>query len=207
MSVKQWVQKTNAIGLHAKTGKYNSGTYAQKDIALEFCSWLSPEFKLYLIKEFQRLKEQEVKSQNFDWKLSRFLSSMNYRIHTDSIKQHLLPALNLEKEAEWLIYAEEADILNYALFNKKARDWKSENPEKAKAGYIRDFAGVRELIVMANLESFNSRMIKEKIPREIRLQKLREQAISELSSLEKIKNISGNKNILFSKIDGAKTKK
>ncbi len=132
---------------------------------------------------------------------------MNYRIHTDSIKQHLLPALNIKKEAEWLVYAEEADILNYALFNKRARDWKVENPEKAKTGNIRDFASVQELIVMANLESFNSRMVKEKIPRELRLQKLREQALSELISLAKIKNIPDNNNNLFSKIDLTETEK
>lgn len=138
ISAKQWVEKTNAIGVVAKTGRYGE-TYAHKDIALEFCSWISPEFKLYLIKEFQRLKEEESNRKGLDWETKRILAKINYRIHTDAIKQNLIPP-RIKKSQEKIIYASEADVLNKALFGRTAKDWRIQNPQND--GNIRDYATV-----------------------------------------------------------------
>lgn len=191
LSVKKWQSKTGAIGIIAKVGKYNSGTYAHRNIAFEFCSWLSPEFKLYLISEFERLKKEELKSQNLDWKMSRFLASMKYRIQTDSIKENIIPKLDIQKSKEFLVYASEADLLNLALFGKAAKEWRGENPELSKDGNIRDFANIVQLVVLSNLESANAKMIEEGVAKEDRLISLNNQAIRELKSLQKVKNVVG----------------
>jgi len=157
MSVKQWVIRTGGIGMVSKTGRHGSGTYAHKDIAFEFGMWISPEFKLLLIKEYQLLKSKEVESTHLEWTIRRLISKVNYVIHTDSIKNFRIPELELSKVQELYIYAEEADILNLALFGKTAKQWREENLEEAKKGRnIRDFADIHQLIVLANLETHNA---------------------------------------------------
>jgi hypothetical protein len=191
LSVKGWSDKTCAIGLKAKTGRHHAGTYAHRDIAFEFGAWLSPEFKLYLIKEFQRLKEDEAKRISEGWDYRRFLSKVNYKLHTDSVKNNLIPTLNISKNQEWLVYAEEADLLNMALFNETAQDWRANNPEKAKIGEnIRDSATVVQLTVLSNLENFNAIMIADNIPKAERFNKLQVAAIFQMKSLLRLKNIS-----------------
>ena len=180
LSVKKWVDATNAVGVTAKTGRYGSGTYAHKDIAFEFGSWLSPEFKLYLIKEFQRLKDEENSSKKLEWNLQRTLSKINYRIHTDAIKEELLPP-TLTKEQKNIIYASETDVLNMALFGQTAATWRSNN--KNKEGNIRDHATLEQLVVLTNLESINAVLIRQTLPQPERLQKLNEIAISQMKSL------------------------
>lgn len=185
MSAKQWIQKTGAIGITASAGRYG-GTYAHKDIATEFCSWLSPAFKLYLLKEFQRLKEREIEELNNEWNLKRILSKVNYRIHTDSIKEHLIPALNISKEKEGFVYATEAELLNIALFDITSKEWKQNNSDLALKGYnLRDVANLHQLTVLSNLESYNSILIRNGYPKEARLQELRRLAVEQLTSLYK----------------------
>ena len=161
LSVAEWINKTNAIGLYVKRGKYG-GTYAHKDIAFEFASAISPVFKLYLIKEFQRLKEEENNLEQSEWNAKRFLTKNNYLIQTDAVKNYLIPKMNYRENLQWLAYAEEADILNVALFGFTARAWREANPELAKKNNVRDFATINELTVLSNLESHNAQMIKEK---------------------------------------------
>ena len=185
ISAKQWVEKTNAIGIIAKAGRYG-GTYAHKDIALEFCSWISPEFKLYLIKEFQRLKEEESKTYNLDWQVRRTLAKLNYRIHTDAIKQNLIPP-SIEKIQEKIIYVNEADVLNKAVFGITAQEWRSQNPEKI--GNIRDYAEIEQLIVLANIESINAILIQKGFSQDERLLELNQIAISQMISLLKNPNV------------------
>lgn len=156
LSVKKWIEKISAIGLIAKTGRFGSGTFAHKDIAFEFGSWLSPEFKLYLIKEFQRLKEDETSHLNLEWNLQRTLAKVNYRIHTDAIKEKLIPP-TLSKSKISFTYANEADLLNVALFGKTATEWRDEN--LTAKGNIRDDASIEQLVVLSNLESINSVLI------------------------------------------------
>ena len=183
VSVKEWVEKTNAIGIFSKAGRYG-GTYAHKDIAFEFGTWISPTFKLYLITEYQRLKEIETNQYNLEWNFKRIISKANYHIHTDAIKNHILPQKNYEKDKEWLIYAEEADLLNVALFNCTAKDWREANPKFAKQGMnIRDIASINELAVLSNLESLNAEMIKSEIDRKERYKKLKEIATYQLTIL------------------------
>ncbi len=158
LSVTEWCEKTNAIGIYSKRGKYG-GTYAHKDIAFEFASAISPVFKLYLIKEFERLKELE--NQNREWDVKRILTKNNYLIHTDAIKNYILPDNDFFKNKEWLKYAEEADILNVVLFNRTAKKWRELNPELAKNSNVRDYAAINELTVLSNLESHNVELIKE----------------------------------------------
>ena len=165
ISVKEWTAKTNAIGLKAKAGRYG-GTYAHKDIAFEFGMWISPEFKIYLIKEFQRLKEQEQKL--LGWDIKRNLTKINYRIHTDAIKENLIPKELTLKQMS-IIYATEADILNMALFGKTAKQWRNENPNKK--GNIRDYANISQLICLSNLENLNAHFISEAINQSERLEK------------------------------------
>ncbi|BBF07661.1 KilA-N domain-containing protein [Haemophilus influenzae] len=179
MSVKKW-STTNAIGLIAKTGRYGSGTYAHKDIALEFGSWLSPEFKLYLIKEFQRLKQKEAEENKLEWNVKRILTKANYRIHTDAIKAHLIPQLLNTKQHQF-VYATEADILNQALFGQTAKQWKDANP-KLK-GNMREHATIEQLTVLAGLESQNALLIQQGFPQEERLAILNRLAIQQMSSL------------------------
>ena len=172
VSVKEWVKKTNAIGIFAKAGRYG-GTYAHKDIAFEFGSWISPTFKLYLITEYQRLKEIEYNQYNLEWNFKRVLSKMNYHIQTDAVKNHIIPQLNLAKDKEWLAYAEEADLLNVALFGCTAKQWRDANPEHSKINLnIRDFASINELAVLSNIESLNADMISSKIDKIERFDKL-----------------------------------
>lgn len=185
ISVKQWIKITNAIGLVAWTGRYNSGTFAHKDIAFEFGSWLSPEFKLYLIKEFQRLKEEENRNKSQNWSLVRTLTKINYKIHADAIKQKLIPR-KITRAQELHIYASEADILNIATFGITAKDWENKNPDKE--GNLRDYASIEQLIVLSNLESINSILIKSNINQSERISKLNEIAIDQMKSLLQLSN-------------------
>ncbi len=183
MSVKQWVAKTNAIGLTAKTGRYG-GTYAHKDIAFEFGTWLSPVFKLYLIKEFQRLKEDEQKRLSSGWDVRRLVSKANYKIQTDAIAENLIPNMHLPKDKEFIVYAEEADLVNYALFGMTAKQWRDKNPKLVAQGTnIRDYANVFQLIVISNLESLNGEMIHQGISKGDRFKTLQTVAASQLKSL------------------------
>ena len=179
ISVKEWVAKTNAIGLQAKAGRYG-GTYAHKDIAFEFGMWISPEFKLLLIKEYQRLKLDENSRLSLNWNVNRELSKVNYKIHTDAIKDNLI-AGNVSKAHQGITYASEADMLNVALFGKTAKEWRLENLELS--GNIRDYATVTQLIIMTNLESLNAEFIKQGLPQKERLLKLNEIGIRQLKSL------------------------
>ena len=160
LSVAEWVNQTNATGLYVKRGKYG-GTYAHKDIAFEFASAVSPVFKLFLIKEFQRLKEAENNSRQKEWDAKRFLSKNHYLIQTDAVKKYLLPNVNYRENLQWLAYAEEADVLNVALFGFTAKAWREANPELAKKSNVRDFATINELTVLSNLESHNAQMLRE----------------------------------------------
>ena len=180
LSVKKWTERTKAIGLIAKTGRFNSGTYAHKDIAFEFGSWLSAEFKLYLIKEFQRLKEEESQVQQLEWSLQRTLAKINYRIHTDAIKETLIPP-QITRQQSNTIYASEADLLNVALFGKTASQWRKEHPDNK--GNIRDEATLEQLVVLTNLESINAVFVRQELPQPERLKKLNEIAITQMKSL------------------------
>jgi len=182
LSAKKWINETNAIGLRATAGRYG-GTYAHKDIAFEFGSWLSPEFKLYLIKEFQRLKEEENKRLSLEWNLNRTLAKINYRIHTDAIKEHIIPK-KISGDEERFIYANEADILNVALYGKTAKMWREENPDKK--GNIRDYSTIEQLLVLANLENMNAELIRMELSRQERLVRLNQIAIQQLKSLTQL---------------------
>ncbi|HDL1592117.1 TPA: KilA-N domain-containing protein, partial [Mannheimia haemolytica] len=179
ISVKEFVAQTNAISLQAKAGRYG-GTYAHKDIALEFAMWISPEFKLYLIKEFQRLKQQEANESKLEWSVKHILSKANYRIHTDAIKDHIIPAL-LNTKQHTFVYSSEADILNQALFGQTAKQWKDRNPNLK--GNMRDHATVEQLTVLAALESQNALLIEQGYSQEERLAMLNRLAIQQMSSL------------------------
>ena len=177
LSPQKWINKTNAKGFIVKAGRYG-GTYAHKDIAFKFASWISVEFELYLIKEFQRLKEQE--QGQLEWNVKRQLTKINYRIHTDAIKENLIPP-NLTKKQISFVYANEADVLNMALFGKTAKQWRDENPDKK--GNIRDYANVAQLVCLANLENINAIWINEKMPQAERLEKLNHIAIEQMKLL------------------------
>ena len=179
LSPKKWIDSTNAIGITSRAGRYG-GTYAHRDIAFEFASWISPEFKLYIIKDYQRLREDESYRLSKDWNLRRQISKTNYRIHTDSIKENLINN-KLTKKQIGFTYADEADVLNVALFGLTAKEWRSRNPDKD--GNMRDYASIEELIVMSNLESMNAQFISEKLPQSERLEKLNEMARFQLESL------------------------
>lgn len=168
MSPKQWIQRTNAIGLISKGGKYSIGTYAHPDLAFEFASWLSVEFKLYLIREFERLKKNESYQNKIEWSVRRELAKTNYRIHTDSIKENLVPTLT-EKQKLY-VYANEADILNVALFGMTAKEWKDNNPELE--GNMRDYANILQLVILSNLENLNAEMIEQGLEQSKRLERL-----------------------------------
>ncbi len=187
LSVTEWIEKTNAIGLTVKKGKYG-GTYAHRDIAFEFGSAISASFKLYLIKEFQRLKDDENDRLNLTWNLHRTLSKINYRIHTDAIKEHIIPN-SITKEQANLVYANEADVLNVALFGKTAKQWRDQNTNTE--GNIRDQASIEQLLVLANIESMNAEFIKMTLPQSERLIKLNQIAISQLKSI--VRNVQTKK--------------
>ena len=196
LSVSDWVNSTNAIGLFVKKGRYG-GTFAHKDIAFEFASAISPVFKLYLIKEFQRLKEKENDLQKLEWNAKRFLSKNNYLIQTDAVKNYLIPACNYREELQWLPYAEEADLLNVALFGFTAKAWREANPELAKKSNVRDYATINELAVLSNLESHNAQMIREgkdKTDRFAVLKEIADYQLNILNEAEKINNRIGVKN-------------
>ena len=189
ISISDWIEKTNAIGLFVKKGRYG-GTFAHKDIAFEFASAISPVFKLYLIKEFQRLKEQENDLKKIEWDAKRFLSKNNYLIQTDAVKNYLIPNCNYREDLHWLQYAEEADLLNVALFGFTAKDWRDANPELAKSSNVRDYATINELTVLSNLETHNAQMIREGKEKEARFTILREIADYQLRILNEAQNIS-----------------
>ena len=178
ISVKEWTEETNAIGIFAKAGRYG-GTYAYKDIAFEFGMWISPEFKIYLIKEFERLKEKE--QEKLGWNAKRELAKVNYRIHTDAIKENLIPK-ELTSQQTSIIYASEADVLNVALFGMTAKQWRENNPNLK--GNIRDYASINELICLSNMENINAVLIEDKVSQKERLIKLNKIAIYQMMILE-----------------------
>ena len=181
MTPGKWIESTDAIGIVSKAGRYG-GTYAHYDIAMEFASWLSPEFKLYIIQDYKRLKEDETSKLSLTWNLHREISKINYKIHTDAIKEYLLKDLTNEQLS--YKYASEADMLNVALFNKRAKQWREENPELK--GNMRDYAGLNELLVLANMESYNAILIGKGVNQKERMIELRKLARTQLMSLEKL---------------------
>ncbi len=185
ISVKEWVEKTNAIGLKATPGRYG-GTFAHPDIAFEFGMWISPEFKIYLVKEFRRLKDEENDRLQLGWNLQRTLAKINYRIHTDAIKETLLPPA-ITKSQTALVYANEADLLNVALFGQTAKQWRDAHPDAE--GNIRDHAPLEQLVVLTNLESLNSVLIRQGLPQPERLLKLNEIAITQMRTLLSANNV------------------
>jgi hypothetical protein len=182
LSPQKWIDSVNAIGISSKSGRYG-GTYAHSDIAFEFASWISAEFKLYIIKDYKRLKTDENSRLSLNWNLNREISKLNYRIHTDAIKDNLiLPDLTSGQVS--LKYASEADVLNVALFGITAKEWREENPEKS--GNIRDYANLNQLLVLANMESYNAILIKRGIPQSERLIELRKSVMQQLKAIEKL---------------------
>ena len=181
MTPSKWIESTAAIGIVSKAGRYG-GTYAHSDIAMEFASWLSPEFKLYIIQDYKRLKEDENSKLSLTWNLHREISKINYKIHTDAIKEYLLKDLTNEQLS--YKYASEADMLNVALFNKRAKQWREENLDLK--GNMRDYAGLNELLVLANMESYNAILIGKGVNQKERMIELRKLARTQLMSLEKL---------------------
>ncbi|MFC1546153.1 KilA-N domain-containing protein [bacterium] len=186
LTPQKWIEKTNAIGIVSKSGRYGGGTFAHKDIAFEFASWISAEFKLYLIKEFQRLKEEENKKLALGWDIKRMLTKINYRIHTDAVRKHLIPK-QISKIESNIIFANEADLLNKALFGMIAKEWQTKNPKLN--GNMRDYADVVQLVCLANLEILNAEFIRQGLSQGERLLKLNEIAIIQMQSLINNKNI------------------
>jgi hypothetical protein len=189
LSAKEWQEKTDSIGLKATAGRYG-GTYAHPDIAFEFGMWVSAEFKIYLIKEFQRLKEDENDRLKLDWNLQRTLAKVNYRIHTDAIKENLIP-LAISKESSQMLHADEADIINMALFGITAKQWRTANP--SSKGNVRDEATIEQLVVLSNLESINAVLIHQSLPQNVRIIQLNKIAITQMKSLlnnDKLKKLS-----------------
>ena len=187
MSPSRWINMTNAIGFITKRGKYDGGTFAHPDIALEFASWIDPAFKLYLIKEFERLKYNETYQNEIEWSVRRMLSKTNYRIHTDSIKQNIVPILS--EHQKQFVYADEADVINVALFGLTAKEWRENNPDLK--GNIRDYTDILHLVVLSNLEVLNANMIENNISQRERLEKLNNTAKNELEILINDRNIIG----------------
>ena len=191
LSAKEWIEKTNAVGIYVQAGRYG-GTYAHKDIAFEFGSAISPVFKLYLLKEYQRLEDAENDRLKLEWSAKRFLSKNNYLIHTDAVKNYVLPQSNYTKNTEWLAYADEADLLNVALFGCTAKAWREANPTLAKNSNIRDYASIAELTVLSNLETHNAELIKSRMEKKERFEALRQIAqyqLRVLAEAEKIKEL------------------
>jgi hypothetical protein len=183
LSVKQWVSKTNAIGLVTKGGGHGVETFAHEEIALEFAAWLSPEFRLYVVKEFKRLKENEGRESGADWNIRRVLAKANYRIHTDAIKETIIPVLGLPKDREWIVYADEADLLNYVVFGMTAKEWKERNPSAPRRQNIRDDATIMQLTVLSNMESLNGILIRDGMTKTDRFYKLSHEAKQHFESL------------------------
>lgn len=187
MSPQKWIRETNAIGIISKSGKYGGGTFARSDIAFEFASWISPEFKLYLIKEFERLKRNENYQYQIEWNANRILSKVNYVVHTDAIKNFIVPTLTEEQKR--FVYAEEADVLNVALFGMTAKEWRENNPELAKIGNMRDYTDLLHLVILSNLETINASLISDNVSQRERLIKLNNNARMQMEALKNNKNI------------------
>ncbi len=187
MTPKRWKKDFNAIGIIPSSGKYSVGTYAHPDIAFEFASWLSPEFKLYLITEFERLKTNEAYQEKIEWRANRVLSKVNYLVHTDAIKNYIVPQLSEEQKK--YIYANEADVINVALFGMTAKEWREQNPKLAKNGNIRDYTDLLHLVILNNLENINAQLIQNNIPQKQRLIELNKTAQNQLRILHNNKNI------------------
>ena len=190
MTPKRWKDKFNAIGIVPSAGKYSIGTFAHPDIAFEFASWLSPEFKLYLIKEFERLKKNEAYQQKLEWHANRVLSKVNYVVHTDAVKNYIVPTLTEEQKR--FVYAEESDVLNVALFGMTAKEWRKENPELAKTGNMRDYTDLLHLVILNNLENTNAEFIKLGMSQSERLISLNNSARNQM---EILKNNNGIKEL------------
>jgi len=186
LTSKQWIERTNAIGITAKPGRYGGGTFAHSDIAFEFATWLSPEFKFLLIKEFKRLKSDESQRLSLEWNLQRTLSKINYQIHTSAISQNLIPK-TLTKDQINYVYASEADLLNVALFGMTAKEWRDQNPNEK--GNMRDYATLEQLVVLSNMESINALLIQQKFTQSERLQQLNNTAITQMQTLLNNNNI------------------
>lgn len=187
VSPQKWIKETNAKGIISKSGRYDGGTFAHPDIAFEFASWLSPEFKLYLITEFERLKSNEAYQEKIDWQANRLLSKLNYIVHTDSIKTNIVPELTDSQKK--YVYAEEADVLNVALFGMTAKEWREKNPKLAKEGNMRDYTDLLHLVILNNLQNTNAELIEEKVPQNERLVKLNKIAKRQMEILKDNKNI------------------
>ena len=187
MSPTQWIKRTNAIGIISKGGRYSIGTFAHPDIAFEFASWLSPEFKLYLITEFERLKANEAYQEKIDWQANRILAKLNYVVHTDAVKAYIVPTLTDAQKK--FVYAEEADVLNVALFGMTAKEWRESNPELAKNGNIRDYTDLLHLVILNNLENTNAELIEAKVSQNERLVRLNNSARRQMKVLKDNKNI------------------
>ena len=187
MSPQKWIKETNAIGIVSKSGRYDGGTFAHPDIAFEFASWLSPEFKLYLIKEFERLKSNEMYQQKIEWHANRLLSKLNYVVHTDAIKNYIVPTLTEEQKR--FVYAEEADVLNVALFGMTAKEWRENNPKLAKNGNMRDYTDLLHLVILNNLENTNAEFIKLGMSQSERLISLNNSARNQMEVLKNNKGI------------------
>lgn len=190
MTPKRWKDKFNAIGIIPSAGKYSTGTFAHPDIAFEFASWLSPEFKLYLIKEFERLKKNEAYQEKLEWHANRVLSKVNYVVHTDAIKNYIVPSLTEEQKR--FVYAEEADVLNVALFGMTAKEWREKNPELSKKGNMRDYTDLLHLVILNNLENSNAEFIKLGMSQRDRLINLNDSARNQMNIL---KNNNGIKEL------------
>ena len=188
ISPQKWIKETNAIGIISKSGKYGGGTFARSDIAFEFASWLSPEFKLYVIQEFQRLKKNEAYQNKIDWHANRVLAKVNYIVHTDAIKSVIIPTLT-EKQKKF-VYAEEADVLNVAIFGMTAKEWRKNNSELAKNGNIRDYTDLLHLVILNNLENINAELIEMNISQSERLVKLNNIARKQMDLLKNNKSFS-----------------
>ena len=188
LSAKEWIEKTGAIGMYVQAGRYG-GTYAHKDIAFEFGSAISPVFKLYLLKEYQRLKDEENDRLKLEWSAKRFLSKSNYLIHTDAVKKYVLPQKSYTKDMEWLAYADEADLLNVVLFGCTAKAWRDANPELARNSNIRDYASISELTVLSNLETHNAELIKQGLSKAERFENLQQIAQYQLQVLTEAERI------------------
>ncbi len=187
MIPNRWKRDFNAIGIIPSSGKYSKGTFSHPDIAFEFASWLSPEFKLYLIKEFERLKTNEAYQEKIDWQANRILSKLNYVVHTDAVKTYIVPTLTEAQKK--FVYAEEADVLNVALFGMTAKEWRDNNPELAKEGNMRDYTDLLHLVILNNLQNTNALLIEEKVPQNERLVRLNNSARRQMKVLKDNKNV------------------
>lgn len=186
ISVKEWVSRTNAIGITAKTGRYG-GTYAHVDIAFNFGMWISPAFQLYIVTEYKRLKEIENNQLNLEWDVRRLMTKVNYGLHTDAVQKHIIPKSKFSKDKQWIEYANEADLLNVALYGYTAKQWKQANPDHSNNGKnMRDFSSITDLLIMSNLEALNAEMIKNNAPKDYRFEYLKKLAQEQRKQFDKV---------------------